>query len=265
MKSIKEKQLLVKWSRAMGETIDPALVDEVERYEQIQKDIVESVKSNAIKDLAEAKVEVKKVVKPVLEFPKPPTLEEVLENLKEENDELVQTQAQEIPSGSGAGTADTDPPTLITKAIEHINKEVRIEEQSFQQPVVPVVDKNLEAITQKLKYVEQFIAKIAAHGPGGGAGDVINLDFPVKLVTGDYTVTRKDYYIGVNAASIVNITLPSSIGFPGRKIVIKDESGRCSKFPIVVLGNVDNDPGGFILKINNGGIQMIYRDGWRII
>jgi len=31
------------------------------------------------------------------------------------------------------------------------------------------------------------------------------------------------------------------------------------------LGNVDNDPGGFILMQNNGGIQMIYRNGWRIV
>jgi hypothetical protein len=33
-----------------------------------------------------------------------------------------------------------------------------------------------------------------------------------------------------------------------------------------VLGNVDNDPGGFILAENNGGIQMIFNNGgWRII
>ena len=40
MKSIKEKQLLVKWSKAMNEPIDIALVEEVERYEQIQRDII---------------------------------------------------------------------------------------------------------------------------------------------------------------------------------------------------------------------------------
>ena len=71
--------------------------------------------------------------------------------------------------------------------------------------------------------------------------------------------------MGVNANTLVNITIPSSIGFPGRRIIIKDESGRCSKFPIIVSGNVDNDPGGFILRINNGAIQMIYREGWRIV
>jgi len=256
MKSIKEKQLLVKWSRAMNETIEPALVEEVERYEQLQKDIVESVRNNSIKDLVEASVVAEKLVeKNNIEYPKPPTLDEVLVIIQED-------KPVEIPR---CVTEKTKPVTLADKAADHISKEVKLEQASFQQPVVPAVDKNLNAITQKLKYIEQFVAKIAAHGPGGGAGDVINLDFPVKLVTSDYTITRKDYYVGVNAASTVNITLPDSIGFPGRKIVIKDESGNCSSNPITVLGNVDNDPGGFILQMDNGGIQMIYREGWRII
>jgi hypothetical protein len=118
---------------------------------------------------------------------------------------------------------------------------------------------------KKLKFLEQAIGKIAATGPGGGAGDVITLDHPVKLVTSNYTITRKDFYVGVNATTTINVTLPDLIGFPGRMIIIKDESGNCSSNPIVVLGNVDNDPGGFILAQDNGGIQMIYREGWRIV
>jgi len=37
-------------------------------------------------------------------------------------------------------------------------------------------------------------------------------------------------------------------------LIIKDEDGT-----------VDNDPGGFIIQINNGGVQLIYRNGWRIV
>jgi hypothetical protein len=51
----------------------------------------------------------------------------------------------------------------------------------------------------------------------------------------------------------------------GRKLIIKDESGHCSTNPITVSGTVDNDAGGFILQMDNGAIQMIYRNGWRII
>ena len=155
--------------------------------------------------------------------------------------------------------------TLIDKASEFITKELKIEENSYQQPDVPPTAQSFKEVTRKLKYLEEWVAKISLTGPGGGAGDVINLDHPVTVVNSDYTLTRRDYYVGVNANSVVNITIPDNIAFPGRRIIIKDESGRCSKYPIIVSGNVDNDPGGFILKINNGAIQMIYRNGWRIV
>lgn len=156
--------------------------------------------------------------------------------------------------------------TLVDRTLEHIKKlSVREQANSFEQPSPSLVPENLHDVVQKLKVLEAWLSKISALGPGGGAGDIINLDHSVKLVTGDYTLTRNDYYIGVNAAATVNITIPNSIASPGRRIIIKDESGRCSRYPIVVSGNVDNDPGGFILSVDNGAIQMIYRQGWRIV
>ena len=79
-----------------------------------------------------------------------------------------------------------------------------------------------------------------------------------------YTVEETDYYLGVNYAGPVTITLPVSPS-SGRILVIKDESGNASTNPITVSGTVDNDAGGFVLQMDNGGIQMIYRSGWRII
>jgi len=168
---------------------------------------------------------------------------------------IVETVVEETPKEK----------TLIDKASEFITKELKTEENSYQQPEAPPTAQNFKEVTRKLKFLEEWVSKISLAGPGGGAGDVINLDYPVKVVTGDYTLTRKDYYVGVNAAFAVYITIPDSIAFPGRRIIIKDESGRCSKYPIIVSGNVDNDPGGFILRINNGAIQMIYREGWKIV
>ena len=83
------------------------------------------------------------------------------------------------------------------------------------------------------------------------------------VTTATYTITDTDYYIGVNRASIVSITLPT--GIAGQEFIIKDESGNAETNPITVLGNVDNDIGGFIIQINNGAIQLIYRNGWRIV
>ena len=152
---------------------------------------------------------------------------------------------------------------MVARAAKSIKAPVT-EADSYQQPSVPA-PADIKAIKDKIKFLEQWVGKISATGPGGGAGEVYNLDMPTILVTSNsYVVTKKDYYIGVNYAGTVNITLPTNVK-QGRYLIIKDESGRCSQYPIVVHGNVDNDPDGFILKINNGGIQMIYRNGWRIV
>ena len=161
---------------------------------------------------------------------------------------------------------ESKPVSLVGAASDYITRRVKIEEaDSFQQPVAPNTPNNLTDINKRVRYLEQWLAKVSMAGPGGGAGDVINLDHPVKLITNNYTVTKRDYYIGVNSTNTVTITLPDSIGFAGRMVIIKDESGNCESNPITVSGTVDNDPGGFILSQNNGGIQMIYREGWRIV
>jgi hypothetical protein len=157
--------------------------------------------------------------------------------------------------------------TLADRAVDHITKEVKLEEQndSYQQPDSSVDVRSFNDVKKKIQFLQDWISKISLAGPGGGAGDVINLDHPVKLITANYTFTRKDYYVGVNATSTITITIPDSLGFPGRMVIIKDESGNCSNNPITVDCTVDNDTGGFILAQNNGGIQMIYREGWRIV
>jgi hypothetical protein len=170
--------------------------------------------------------------------------------------------------------------------------------KSFQQPEPNRVDPNIKAIQDKMKFLEQAIGRIAAHGPGSGEVNLRWLDDvkrdtisdgrwlkyseadkkfvfdeinPYEVVynttlvtTPTYTVDDNDYYIGVNYAGPVTITLPSSAN-SGRMLIIKDEDGDAEINPITVLGTVDNDAGGFIIQINNGAIQMIYRNGWRIV
>lgn len=171
-------------------------------------------------------------------------------------------------------------------------------DKSFQQPNPDRVDPSIKAIQDKLKFVEQWLGKIAATGPGGGEVNLRYLDDvkrdtiadgrwlkyseadkkfvfdeinPYEVVynttlvtTATYTVQNTDWYIGVNRAGPVTITLPTSPS-SGRVLVIKDESGNASANPITVVGTVDNDAGGFILQMDNGGIQMVYRSGWRVI
>ncbi len=85
------------------------------------------------------------------------------------------------------------------------------------------------------------------------------------LVTSNtYVVGDTDYYIGVNLNERSTIILPSDPD-AGRMVIIKDESGNAQLYPIKIDGNVDNDPGGAEIRINNGGVQLIYRNGWRIV
>ncbi len=172
MKSIKEKQLLVKWSKAMNEPVDQNILDEVERYELLQNEILKSIRKNSLNDLVEASNNIDAPIILNIEYPVPPTLEELLEVIKEDTNELVQAQPEQISITEEAPpTSSKSTETLIEKAANHITKEVKLEEKadSFQQPNPLLVDKNFEAVQKKLKFLEQAIGKIAAHGPGSGS------------------------------------------------------------------------------------------------
>jgi hypothetical protein len=292
MKSIKEKELLVNFARSMGQDVDADLVEEVEVYNIIKSDVHKSIKENIFKDLAKALKDdnAKPKVEPI-QYPLPPSLDDLLTVLnegieKENNNELVQEKteterASENPTPSFESdnrkiiegnetpsnpTRDSGPQpgtqTLADLAAKFISEAPK---DSFQQPDPLVVSDNMDAIRGKLKFLEQWIAKVSMAGPGGGAGSVAKLDHETKVVTtNNYSVTTKDYYIGINYAGPVTISLPTIIN-DGKMYIIKDESGRCSSNPITVQGTVDNDTGGFILAQDNGGIQLIYRNGWRIV
>lgn len=78
-----------------------------------------------------------------------------------------------------------------------------------------------------------------------------------------YTVQTTDYYIGVDSATAVTITLPDP-STNGRIVIIKDESGNCSNNNITLSGPIDNDNTA-IMAIDNMTLQLLYRSGWRII
>lgn len=151
--------------------------------------------------------------------------------------------------------------TIVSKSVEAISKAV--ETQTVVDQIDDPVRRELDAMKKSIADFHRFAARHSQMG-GGGAGDVINLDHQTTTIYGDHVVGRHDYYIGVGTTP-VTVTLPQ-IAKDGRYVIIKDEVGNCSTNPITVLGNVDNDAGGFILAQDNGGIQMIFNNGgWRIV
>ena len=152
---------------------------------------------------------------------------------------------------------------IITQTVKNISKAGPGEIQQVVDALPAGIRKELDIIKKSITDLHRFATNHSQLG-GGGAGDVISLDHQTTTIIDNHTVGRHDYYIGV-AVTPITITLPSTAK-KGRIIIIKDEVGNCSTNPITVLGNVDNDPGGFILAEDNGGIQMIFNNGgWRII
>jgi hypothetical protein len=191
-----------------------------------------------------------------------------------------------------------EPKKLDLTDPSHYDKLFKTNTDHFAQPDLPKSDPNIKALTDKIKYMEDWLTKIAMAGPGSGEVNLRYLDdvdrssiydmrymrynntsrkfefaeinphdviYTTHLVTSaTYTIDNDDYYVGVDYNNTVDITLPATPN-SGRMLIIKDESGNCSTNPITVHGTVDNDPGGFILQIDNGAIQLLYRNGWRIV
>jgi hypothetical protein len=287
IKSIKEKELLVNFARAMGQEVDQRLVEDVERINAIRNSVRASVSENIFKDLGTAVTNANAKYEPddgpltelqieqikesaQIEFPKPPSLDDLMamltETVEEVTNELVQTQPKKESPKTETPIPNTAKPiaeqTLADRTSDFITKT----KDSYQQPDPLVVAPDMDAITKKLRFLEQWISKVSMAGPGGGAGDSVSLtNYTTLVADSTYAVRRKDHYIGVNYAGAVTITMPTFDVVQGRIIIIKDESGHASTNPITVQGTIDNDAGGFILQMDNGGVQMIYRNGWRII
>lgn len=191
MKSIKEKEQLIKMSMALGVEPDPKMVKEVLEYKQMMADVKKSSGlGNVFKEMAQIhnepppqqplviprppsldeitflfEDEVKEAPKVILEIPKPPTLEELLEQLGsvEEDVPII----EEEPKNK-----------LIDLASTHIAKEAIKEQRAasiFQEPEIPL-PQSLNDLKRKVKMLEEWITKISMTGPGSGEVNLLKLD-----------------------------------------------------------------------------------------
>lgn len=247
---------------------------------------IETVKQNVKSDLGSLFAQLSEIATKV--EPLEGRFDEVIIEVAEQIEEVAQI-VEEVPVPEIKPASQQYSPTEIEKI--HTGK-------SFQQPNPDLVAPQMDDIRKKLKFMEQAIGRIAAAGPGSGEvnlrwlddvyrpsisdGRYLRYNDTIKkfefaevnphdivyttflITTPTYTVSAEDYYMGVNYAGPVTITLPINPS-SGRMLIIKDESGNASTNPITVLGTVDNDIGGFIIQLDNGAIQMIYRNGWRIV
>jgi len=274
MNRLQEKRALLALAQRFGQPPAPGLVEEIQRLEEEQRCArlrEDEIRSRLAADLQQIWGEHHELVQPPPESPPEPT---------------------EQPS-------EPEPQPVQTTVTESIADKVArvITEQGVVAPD-PVLAQPQKDLEREIKYLREWVSRIAATGPGGGevnlrylddidrssiatgkfltyepstrlftfeavpAGQTVNAT--TAVTTGSYTISTQDYYVGVNTSTSVTISMPVSTT-SGRTIIIKDESGRCSINNITIAGTIDNDTSGAILAIDNGALHLIYRQGWRII
>lgn len=210
-KSIKEKENLIKISLALGMEPDPKLVREVTEYRDLLKniktvgnefnDFISSVKN--LKAEPEPVVEEIKPIKPI-DIPKPPTVEELLMEFAEppesEKELKILREVVDVPKPptveevlSSLGIIENEEEfesTLVNLAAKQIEKEARLEEKStFAQPDVPI-ENTVNDLRKKVKFLEDWLAKVSALGPGSGEVNLLNLDDVDKTSIADNKYLR---------------------------------------------------------------------------
>jgi len=255
MKTLEEKKLLVKMARAFNQPVDPALLESIEQEERF------------------AKLLFKEEAVPVIE-----------ETIVEQPKQMI-VEADPLPPPAFVPPTTVDVIQQTVNVLNTANANTNIYR-----------DRELEGMRKTLAEMVQKINTLSWGGGGTGIVRVFDADDFDRSTVGEgkymkfsngwfvldeinpseivhnttivnsntYVVLDSDYYIGVNNASYTTITLPST-PVSGRMVIIKDESGNAQLYPIKIDGNVDNDPGGAEIRINNGGVQLIYRNGWRIV
>ena len=186
IKSIKEKQLLINLAKSFGQEADPTLIAEVEEHRKFESGIRNSIRSNVLEDLNKALLELKQQADRVSaenNYPLPPSLDD-LENILGEKDDLDKKETEKIFTEQKTDTNITD---LVSQVI---SKSVKVE--SFQQPEPLLIDTDLTVIQKKIKFLEQWIAKVSMAGPGGGETKLRFLDDV------DRTAIQEKYYLRFN-------------------------------------------------------------------
>ena len=105
---------------------------------------------------------------------------------------------------------------------------------------------------------------------GAYAGEAPFISTTTYITSSSYTITENDYYIGVNYAGAVTITLPTGV-VEGTTYIVKDELGEASKGTnryITILPSGSDKIDGrdrAILAYDFGSLTFVYRNGWRVV
>lgn len=268
MKSLEEKKLLVKMARAFGQPVDKELLESIEREEKLAALLFKESQKEQAKPIPILKEDLLIEVTPVTQLPQQ-SAKPAETNLQPPEDYKVNQVAAYLDTVNNTkkppltnALQDNEFQALRKTVVDLLQKVNTLSWGSGGTGIVRLwnaddLDRNSAGNGKYVKYQD-----------GWFVFDEINpyeVVHNTTLVTSNtYVVTDTDYYIGVNVPEYTTIILPL-LPDSGRMLIVKDESGFAQLNPIKLDGNIDNDPDGAEIRINNGGVQLIYRNGWRIV
>lgn len=161
--------------------------------------------------------------------------------------------------------------TFNEKSLGLLSEPSDIKQQT--DPLTPL-NQNFATLDDLQKHYNLFLNRIQQQLStlgGGGETNLAFMDMPLTYVTSSsYTITPRDYYIGVNYSGAVTITLPSPRQ-NGKVYIVKDELGEASKgtnrYITILPSGTDLIDGRdrAILAFDFGSLTFIYRNGWRVV
>ena len=147
-------------------------------------------------------------------------------------------------------------------------------QEKTSDPLTPL-NQNFATLDDLQNHYKLFLNRIQQQLStlgGGGETNLTYMDVPVTSVTSSsYTIRPQDYYIGVNYAGAVTITLPRA-DREGKIFVVKDELGQASQgtnryITILPTGSdlIDGENRA-ILAFDFGSLTFIWKsNSWRIV
>jgi hypothetical protein len=147
-------------------------------------------------------------------------------------------------------------------------------QEKTSDPLTPL-NQNFATLDDLQNHYKLFLNRIQQQLStlgGGGETNLTYMDVPVTSVTSSsYTIRPQDYYIGVNYAGAVTITLPRA-DREGKTFIVKDELGEASRgtnryITILPTGSdlIDGE-NKVMLAFDYGSLTFIWKgNSWRVV
>ena len=180
MNKLQEKRSLVRMAEALGQTPDPSLLEDIARLEALEA----RIKRNIAEDLND-------IFSPQQTVVSEKQVDKVIENIAILEEEPILITRIAVPESNT--DIKVEVPSVADQIADSISRQMATE-GTLVRPDAEMPGPTA-AIEQKIKYLENWISRIAATGPGSGEVNFRWLD-DVNRAT-----INKDWYLTYNPGS----------------------------------------------------------------